>query len=203
MGFIMMKKFESKEALAKYFGFVPESDLDFMRLDVAWDIYLEEYKGDGCMGCVSEVLTATKGSKKLTISSQGKADCRIMFRSESGRVVPVPVERKTNGGRIETKETTFTKAEKMFGKYVVYSLDICNKNTQYMRRYVPAVVVPKNLFIKKLFEFNAVKEMRHNGTVDGIGIQSSSKKFYEWLLDYPVVYDRNAVYTADDFEDLE
>lgn len=199
----MLKQFESKEALAQYFGFVPETILDEIRLDLAWNMYLEKYKGDGCMGCVSEVLTATKNSKKTHISSQGKADCFIKYRTESGRVIPVSCERKTNGGRIQTFDTAYTKAERMVGKFVVYSLDICNKNTQYSRRFVPAIVIPKTLFISKLLEFNCLKGMNHNGKQDGIGIQCTSKKFYEWLCDYPIVYDRNAVYCADDFEDLE
>lgn len=198
-----MKQFSNPIEMCKYFGFVPVTDLDMQRVKVAWRLYSINYKGDGCIGCVAEVLTATKNSKKVVISSQGKADCFIKYRTESGRIIPVSCERKTNGGRIQSFDTEFTKAEKMVGKFVIYSLDICNKNTQYSRRYVPAVVIPKSLFISKLIEFNCIKSMNHNGTQDGIGIQCTNKKFYEWLLDYPIVYDRNAVYSADDFEDLE
>lgn len=189
--------------LADYYDFKPTSKADFLRLKKAWQIYVTNYRGDGCMGCVAEMLTATTGSKKETISNAGRFDCYIKFCTADGRIIPVPVERKTNGGRVETFETEFSKAEKMAGRYVVYSLDICNSGTNGMRRFVPAVVIPRKLFIEKLREFNAIKAMRHGGEIDGFGIQATSKKFYLWLADWPIVYDRNAVYTDDDFEGLE
>lgn len=195
--------FKNKIDLAKHYNFIVKTDADAERLEKAWVIYVTNYKGDGCMGCVAEMLTATSNSKKSTIANTGKPDCFIKYRSASGKVIPVTVERKTNGGRIQTIETDFSKAEKMSGKYVVYSLDICNKSTGYLRRYVPAVVIPKQLFIAKLIEFNAIKPMYHDGVLDGYGIQASKKPLYLWLSEWPVVYDRNAVYCDDDFDGLE
>lgn len=194
--------FSNPSELASYFSFTLKTDADSMRLAKAWKLYITDYKGDGCMGCVSEMLSATKSSVKATISNAGRADCFLRFRTASGAVIPVSFERKTNGGRIQTIETDFSKAEHIVGKFVVYSLDLCNSTTQNKRRFVPAVVIPRDLFISKLTEFGALKTVRHNGVIDGVAIQPSNKAWYEWLLDYPIVYDRNAIYTEDDFEGL-
>ena len=58
------------------------------------------------------------------------------------------------------------------------------------------------VFIDKLIEFKAIKAVNRNGELEGYGIQASSKKLYNWLADYPIVYDRNAVYCDEDFEGL-
>ena len=199
----MAIKFNSKADLARHFNFIVNSEKDSIRLDKAWLMYVSNYRGDGNYGCIAEMLTATTNSKKATISNAGKADCFIKYRCANGAVIPVTVERKTNGGRIKTIETDFSKAENMNGKYVVYSMDICNSGTSYLHRHVDAVVIPKALFINKLIEFNAIKAVRHNGTIDGYAIQVTNKQFYLWLIDYPIVYDRNAVYCDDDFDGLE
>ena len=195
--------FKNAEELANYFNFEVKSTNDALRLAKAWKMYVTDYRGDGCMGSCAEMLTATSGSKKATISNAGKMDCFINYRSASGHVVPVSAERKTSGGRIQTFETEFSKAEQIQGKYVVYSMDVCNKNTGYIRRYVPAVVIPRKLFIQKLIEFGAIKEMKHGGIVDGYGIQVTKKEWFLWLSDWPIVYDRNAIYSDDDFEGLD
>jgi hypothetical protein len=194
--------FSNREQLAKYFHFVPKSDKDVKRLDKAWAMYITDYKGPGCMGCIAEVLSATTHSKKEPVSNTGRPDCYIKFRTESGAVIPVIVERKTNGGRVKTLETEFSKAEEMSGKFVVYSMDVCNAATSNLRRRVEPVVIPRKLFMEKLVEFKAIKAVNRNGELEGFAIQVSKKAFYEWLLDWPVVYDRNAVYCDDDFEGL-
>lgn len=199
----MRPNFQNAQELANYFHFVPKSDRDYIRLEKAWGMYVNNYRGDGCMGSCAEMLTATSGSKKDTISNAGRVDCRILYKTASGAVVPVTCERKTTGGRIQTFETEFSKAEKMEGKFVVYSLDICNAGTNYLRRKVDAVVIPRKLFVEKLREFNAIKAMYHNHQIDGYGIQASSKKLFLWLADWPIAYDRDAVYSDDDFEGLE
>ena len=199
----MKPYFKTSYELAQYHGYDPESDLDFTRLEYAWRLYQDDYMGDGCMGAVAEVLSCTKGSKKAYVSKAGRTDTYIMFRYPSGAIVPTAAERKTNGGRIRSEESAYRPAEEINNRYVIYSLDVCNSGTGHKRRYVPAVVIPRELFMVKLAEFGALKEMRHNGRVDGIGIQATSKLWFEWLVNWPIVYDRNAVYSADDFEGLE
>lgn len=195
--------FHTKEELADYYHFVVKSSNDALRLEKAWAMYLMNYKGDGCMGCIDEVLNASSGSKKVTVSNAGKNDNYISYRSVSGKVVPVYCESKRNGGRIETIETEFSKAEKMIGKYVIYRMDVCNSGTNYVRRHVDPVVIPRKLFVSKLYELNAVKAINKNGVLNGFGIQVTCKPFYLWLCDWPIVYDRNKVYSDDDFEGLE
>jgi hypothetical protein len=189
--------------MCDYFNFKIETKADAERASKAWQMYVTDYRGDGCMGCVAEMLTATKNSKKTHISNSGRVDCFIKYRAESGAVVPVSVERKTNGGRIRTFETEFSAAEEMSGRYVVYSMDVCNSSTSNKRRHVDAVVIPRKLFVEKLAEFNAIKKVNRNGALEGFAIQVSSKKLYDWLVDWPIVYDRNAVYCDDDFDGLE
>ena len=199
----MKINFSSLEEMARYFNFIAQTENDVIRLKAAWNCYVTNYRGDGNYGCIAEILTATPHSNKRTVSNSGHVDCRILWKSESGRVVPVSVERKTNGGRIETVETEFSVAEKMSGKFVVYSMDICNSGTSYLRRHVDAVIVPKTLFLAKLKEFGAIKTVRHNGQIDGYAIQVTCKPWYLWLSEYPVKYERDRVYMASDFIGLE
>lgn len=210
----MKPTFSNPMELAEYYSFVVKTKKDAERLCKAWSMYSMDYKGDGCMGCVAEMLTATKNSVKDTVSNAGKADCYIRYRTANGSVIPVSCERKTNGGRVSTIQTEFSKAEKMVGKFVVYSLDLCNSTTCNKRRYVPAVVIPKTLFLNKLTEFGALRELTRSikdketneiigKYTDGIGIQANNKEWFLWLSDYPIVYDRDAIYCDDDFEGLE
>lgn len=195
--------FKDSVEMCAYFNYVAESKEDRERVKKAWEMYKSDYRGAGVMGCLAEMLSATKHSNKEFISNTGRADCYLRFRAASGAVIPVSFERKTNGGRIRTLETEFSKAEKMSGRYVVYSLDICNAATSHKRRHVAAVVIPRKLFVEKLAEFNAIKAVNRHGELEGFAIQASSKKLFDWLTDWPIVYDRNAVYSDDDFEGLE
>jgi len=195
--------FKDKKELSVYFSFHPMTDEDEVRLEKAWRMYCGDYRGDGVMGACAEMLSATPHSKKTTISNSGRNDNYINYRTASGHIIPVSCERKTSGGRIQTFESEFSKAEHIQGKFVIYSMDVCNSTTSYKRRYVPAVVIPRKLFVEKLEEFNAIKAVNKNHVLDGYAIQVSSKKLYNWLLDWPIVFDRTAVYSDDDFEGLE
>lgn len=199
----MKPKFSNSIQLAKYFNFEPASKRDEKRLEKAWTMYTTNYRGDGCMGCVAEILTATTHSHKVTVSNAGRNDCYINFRSASGAVVSVSAERKTNGGRVKTLESEFSRAEEINGRFVVYSMDVCNSGTSYLRRHVDAVVIPRKLFVAKLAELNAIKAINKHGELDGFGIQVTNKPLFEWLSDWPIIYDRNAVYCDEDFEGLE
>lgn len=199
----MKPKFSNPLQLAKYFNFEPASKRDEKRLEKAWTMYTTNYRGDGCMGCVAEILTATTHSHKVTVSNAGRNDCYIKFRAESGAIISMAAERKTNGGRVKTLESEFSRAEEMNGRFVVYSMDVCNSGTSYLRRHVEAVVIPRKVFVNKLVELNAIKAINKKGELDGFGIQVSNKPFFEWLSDWPIIYDRNAVYCDEDFEGLE
>ena len=198
-----MVTFKNADDMCRYYRFSINSDKDAERVEKAWYIYVHGYKGDGKFGCIAEMLRAPSGSSKTTVSNPGKFDEYIKFRTASGAVIPVGCESKTNGGRIQTFETELSKAEYMTGRYVIYSMDVCNSCTGGLRRRVPAKVFPKQLFIEKLYELGAVKAINHKGKCTGYGIQVSSKKFYEWLSDWPILFDRDAVYCDDDFMGLE
>lgn len=199
----MKPTFKNPAELANYFHFRPTTKADENRLATAWNMYNSNYKGDGCMGSIAEVLTATSNSKKQFVSNTGRVDCYIKYRCESGAVIPVAVERKTNGGRLCTIETEYSRAEHIEGRYVVYSLDVCNAGTSHLRRHVDAVIIPRKLFVDKLNEFNAIKAVNRHGVLEGYGIQATSRKLFDWLCNWPIAYDRNAVYSDDDFEGLE
>ena len=70
-------------------------------------------------------------------------------------------------------------------------------------RRVEPVIIQTHLFLAVLKRFNAIKEVRHGGVVDGLAIQVSSKKLYEWLKDYSVKFDREAVYEEWEFEGVD
>lgn len=197
-----MIKFANAQELADHFGFEPKTSADYRRLDYAWHLYLIQYKGQGCMGCIAEVLRAGSTSRKKQVSGVGKPDNRIRWIDESGRKTSRVAESKTNGGRIMTVATAEHDAEQMQGTFVLYSMDVCNKNTGYKRRVTVTKVFPKAVFLAHLFEHGQVKEMRHKGEVDGYGIQVTSLELYEWVSSWPVEYDRNRYYTATDFEGL-
>ena len=75
-------------------------------------------------------------------------------------------------------------------------------------RSVPALLIPTELFTAMLIDCNAIKEIRHSGAVDGIGIQPSSKRMYERLTAYAenfpdMVFSPEADYEDWMFEGLE
>ena len=131
------------------------------------------------------------------IAKQGEKDTTIRF-SVNGKIRYLAGECKTNGGRVDTLLNGSNKS-----KYVIYAMHLCNSTTKGKLREIAPVIIPTELFCSKLIEFGALKEVRHNGKVDGIAIQPSNKAWYEWLLDYPMVYDKTVTWSEDDFEGLE
>lgn len=153
---------------------------------------------DGRFGCIDELLSTTDKSSKVRVSKQGKADTAIKWRNEQGKVTNRPAERKTNGGRIGEMIDRLAKGKDTL---VIYSLDICNSNTKGKRRIVEPVIIPFSVFYNCLIECNALKQT--NGEHNEFAIQVTSKKLYDRLLDYPIPYEPNTIYCADDFEDIE
>lgn len=153
----------------------------------------------GAQGCIFEIECSRSRSQKRTVSSAGRADIHIKYE---GRYIPA--ECKTNGGRVDSLLTGENKA-----RFVVYRLDFVQKHKAGKfteeweeRRYISPVIIPTELFLQCLLETKALKEIRHNGKVDGVGIQVSSKKFYERLKNWTVEFNNSRNYTAADFEGL-
>ena len=159
---------------------------------------------DGRFGRAFELTCARLNSHKTCVSKQGQVDVSVKFINGNGKVKYVPCEAKTNGGRID-ELLNGSKA-----KYVIYRLDFVQKHKASKTREawdevrtVEPVIIPKALFLAKLKEFNAIKVINRNGEFDGYGIQVSSKKWYEWLADYPVKFDNENAYEEWEFEGLE
>lgn len=152
---------------------------------------------DGALGRAFELSCASTYSRKTRVSKQGQADVFIHF--ERGNY---PAECKTNGGRIESLRKS--KAP----RFVIYKLDFvqihkaCKSKPEWREeRHISPVIIPTQVFLAALDRFGATKST--NGKNPEEAIQVSSKKFYEWLLDWPIPYEPGLHYTADDFEGLE
>lgn len=159
---------------------------------------------DGRFGRAFELTCARLNSHKTSVSKQGQVDVSVKFVDGNGKVKYIPCEVKTNGGRVD-ELLNGSKA-----KYVIYRLEFVQKHKASKTREawdevrtVDPVIIPKALFLAKLKEFNAIKVINRNGEFDGYGIQVSSKKWYEWLADYPVKFDNENAYEEWEFEGLE
>ena len=159
---------------------------------------------DGRFGRAFELTCARLNSHKTSVSKQGQVDVSVKFIDGNGKVKYIPCEAKTNGGRVD-ELLNGSKA-----KYVIYRLEFVQKHKASKTReawdevrMVEPVIIPKALFFAKLKEFNAIKVINRNGEFDGYGIQVSSKKWYEWLADYPVKFDNENAYEEWEFEGLE
>lgn len=171
---------------------------------------LENTCDDGRKGRAFELSCARVQSRKTCVSKQGKADVSVKMEIE-GKIRYIPAECKTNGGRIDDLLNGKNKS-----RFVIYRLQFVQKHKASKSapeweelREIPAVIVPTDLFLQMLIDCNAVKEIRHNGEVDGVGIQPSSKRMFERLTAYIdnygecVLFDRERTYADFDFEDLE
>lgn len=167
--------------------------------------YASNHNDCGRYGRIKELEWTRDKSRKSSVSKQGQVDIHVKFINENGKAYYVPCEAKTNGGRVDE----LLNGSKV--KYVVYDLHFVQKHKASKKREAweehrdleQPVIIPKSLFLAKLREFNAIKAINRNGELDGYGIQVSSKKWYEWLADYPVKFDNENAYEEWEFEGLE
>ena len=165
---------------------------------------------DGRKGRAFELSCARPASRKTCVSKQGQTDVSVKIEID-GKIKYLPAECKTNGGRIDDLLNGKNKSA-----FVIYRLEFTQKHkatktapAREEKRLVPAVIVPVDLFLQMLTECNAIKEVAHNGIVDGLAIQPSSKKMFERLTAYIdnygdcVLFDRERTYCDYDFEGLE
>ena len=151
----------------------------------------------GAMGRVFELSCASTYSRKTHVSKQGEVDVYIHL----GRG-HVAAECKTNGGRIASLRKPSAP------RFVIYRLDFVQKHKATKTspawdevRHVDPVLIPTEVFLAALDRFGATKST--NGKNPEESIQVSSKKLYEWLLDWPIPYEPGTHYRDEDFEDLE
>lgn len=167
--------------------------------------YLANINDCGRFGRAFELSCARDKSRKTKVAEQNETDVYIKMLCADGKMRYIPAEAKTNGGRID-ELLNGTKA-----KYIIYDLHFAQKHKASKKapawdeaRDLPApVIIPLDLFISKLQEFNAIKVINRNGEFDGYGIQVSSKKWFDWLMEYPVTFDREATVEWWEFDGLE
>lgn len=167
--------------------------------------YLSNHADCGRYGRTFELQCARDKSHKSCVSKQGQVDIHVKFISENGKAYYVPCEAKTNGGRID-ELLNGSKAQ-----YVIYDLHFVQKHKatkkhdawEEHRDLEQPVIIPKALFLAKLREFGIIKAINKKGEFDGYGIQASSKKWFDWLSDYPVKFDNENAYETWEFQGLE
>ena len=147
----------------------------------------------GRFGKAFELECVRALSRKTTVSKQGQIDVSVKV-VVNGKARYMPAECKTNGGRVNDLLDGSNKS-----RFVIYKLDFTQKHKATKKaeaweeiRSTPALLIPTALFTAMLIDCNAIKEVRHNGEVDGIAIQPSSKRMFERLIAY-----------AENFPDME
>ena len=154
---------------------------------------LNNTTNQGARGRAFELMCAREKSHKTAVAKQGKTDVSVRV-VVNNKVKYLPAECKTNGGRVNDLLDGSNKS-----RFVIYKLDFVQKHKATKKaeaweeiRSTPALLIPTNLFTAMLIDCNAIKEVRHNGEVDGIAIQPSSKRMFERLIAY-----------AENFPDME
>lgn len=147
----------------------------------------------GAYGRAFELSCARPASNKVTVAKQGKTDVFVRVIVD-GKAKYFSAECKVNGGRVNDLIDGTNKS-----RFVIYKLDFVQKHKATKKaeaweeiRSTPALLIPTKLFVAMLIDCNAIKEVRHNGEVDGIAIQPSSKRMFERLQAY-----------AENFPDME
>ena len=192
-----------------------------IRVRQAQTMILCDYKGDGLRGCLAELFTCGRTARKFGVAGVNENDGYIRFlNTTSGKLDRVPIERKTNGGRLGMfyekefvdgcyiRHTSVRSKNRVPVQYIVYSMDYYapvakskkNPNGGKVHREVPAKVIPISVFLDFLEENKLIKST--NGVNPEPAVQVSSAKLYWALLDWPIDYDPALIYRADDFEGL-
>lgn len=150
-----------------------------------------------------EISTAREKSFKISVAEQNQHDTFIKMLINN-KIAYVGAECKTNGGRIGGFFDGSIKS-----KFVIYRLEYTQKlKFENDVRIIPPVVIPTQLFLFLLEDVNAIKTVNKNGVQVDFGIQVSSKKLYNRLLNYVnnyadiVLFDNEKTYNADDFQNL-
>ena len=149
----------------------------------------------GAKGRIFELECARENSRKYKVSKQGQVDNWIIYNGKRASA-----EAKTNGGRIAS-------LRKGKVQFVIYQMDFIQKHKASKsreaweeKRVIEPVIIPREIFLAVLDKFGATKST--NGRNPEEAIQVSSKKFYEWLTEWPVEYHNDWDYTEEDFEGL-
>ncbi len=157
----------------------------------------------GRYGKAFELLNVSAKARKAHVSAQGKVDGYFYLDGKRHAV-----EYKTNGGRIEA----LYRLRKPEEAFIVYSMDFETRQTfrkdgspRPTKHYeVEPIILKVSDFLKVLEYCNAVKVLEHKGKGDKErAVQGDSAKLAKVLAEYPITYDPDYNYTAEDFEDIE
>ena len=191
-----------------------------IRVERAYSMIQNGYKGDGLWGCVAELFTCGRRSRKEWVAGVNENDSNIRFARKDGEIAYIPIESKTNGGRLGMfyeaevekgcyiRHTSVRNRSKVPVSMIVYSMDTwvaiakskANPNGGKVHRVVEPKVIPVTVFLDFLEENKLLKST--NGPSPEPAIQVTSMKLYQALQAWPIPYDRTVTYCADDFEDL-
>lgn len=164
---------------------------------------LDNKEDSGRYGKAFELLFVSEKSRKARVAPQGKVDGYFYYNGKR-----MPVEYKTNGGRIGSLYK-MTKPENAF---IIYSMDFETRQTyrkdgtpRPTKHYQVAPVILKvSDFLAILEHCGATKVIGHAGKGDDeVAIQGDSAKLAKCLADYPITFNPDNHYTTEDFEDLE
>lgn len=150
---------------------------------------------NGAYGKSLELTLTRDKSLKTRVSKEMNSDNYFSYNNGE-KIVAKPVEVKTNGGRIGK---IYDRYKKGHNGYIIYQLNVCNSTTKNQLRYTEPLIMTYETFINALEKCGAIRTLKKNG-VSELAVQPSNKAWYEFLLDYPVLYDVNEVYSDIDFE---
>lgn len=174
-------------------AYEPESNSDFERLFNAIEMLnAERVKTDkfnnGLYGDIFELLGRASDNKNVKVATQGKADG---YKAMNGR--RRAVEFKTQDGRIGF---LYNGSRVQF---VVYQCFITEKH-HGVKTETPSqtVIMTKAQFKQAVKEYATV-----SNHTDGEPFIRVNKKWYNFINNWYIPYDRNETYTIDDFDGLE
>ena len=156
-----------------------------------------EKPDDGLLGKIAEPVFSAKFSRKRYVSKPGKPDIFIKFQpTPESPIKYIPCEFKTGNGDISA----------LYGKgaprFVAYCYILDNSNG---RRWLEPQIMLRSDFLEML-ERN---DLEHGEKPDPlhptarIRVKGQSAKLYKWLDNYCLPLNPNAVYTPDDFEEID
>ena len=180
---------------------------------------------DGGRGRAFELTCQPSGSNHTKAASGFRLDSHLFIDS-----VRYGAECKTGGGRVGClpedigrgnskplvlasgyKAKDFRFADKGAAKYTIYwyihrqkrKADKTHPEAWYKEVNLVPIVVPTELFVRKLIEFGALGWIDNKRNSSAIVIKLPNKRLQEWVENYPVPFVPDWDYTASDFEDLE
>lgn len=136
-------------------------------------------KGTSCgaHGNAFELSMTSDKSRKGGISSTDEVDVRMVGLTDAFDTVGLKVEAKTNGGKMGTHiENVLNGYERNY--YIVYELDVCNSNTNYIR-HTALVIAKMTTFVNECLDNGY---FRTDAATIQLGyIKHTNKGFINWL----------------------